>query len=97
MPTATLIIRIQSRPGRAAELKHKLLELSTPTRNHARCLHCNLQQSLADDNLFLWYENWLDRDSLAENLLQTPPQKLFCQLDELIASPPEISLWERIR
>jgi len=97
MPTATLIIHIQSRPGQAEALKTRLLELNAPTRDHARCLHFNLHQALEADGLFMWYESWLDRDALAERLLRHPLQELSGELAGMIAGKETMTLWERIR
>jgi len=97
MSTATLVIRIQSRPDFAEQVKQRLLELSAPTRTHPHCLHFNLHRSLETEGLFMWYENWLNRDALAEHMLRYPLQELIGALDGMLEEDATTSLWERMR
>ena len=45
----------------------------------------------------MWYENWLNRDALAEHMLRYPLQELIGALDGMLEEDATTSLWERMR
>jgi quinol monooxygenase YgiN len=92
----TVVARIKAKAGMEAKVKEVLLGLVAPTRQEAGCINYDLHQALDDKSLFVFYENWLSKKDLDEHL-QTPYLQAFLgKVDDLLAEPVDITLWEMI-
>lgn len=92
----TVVARIKAKAGMEAKVKEVLLGLVAPTRQEAGCINYDLHQALDDKSLFVFYENWLSKKDLDEHL-QTPHLQAFlAKVDDLLAEPVDITLWEMI-
>lgn len=63
MPTPlTIVARIEAKPDQAEFVKSELLKVIPPTRAEAGCLQYDLHQDNDNPAVFLFYENWENRD-----------------------------------
>jgi quinol monooxygenase YgiN len=53
---------IKAKPGQAERMKSLLLELTTASREEEACLQYDLHQSTTAAELFIFHEEWADRE-----------------------------------
>ena len=58
----TIVARIEASPGRVELVKAELLKLVEPTLKEKGCLQYDLHQDNDDPAVFLFYENWANRE-----------------------------------
>ena len=92
----SVVARIRAKSGMEEKLKQELLSLSGPTRAEAGCINYDLHQSVEDKSLFMFYENWVSKKALDEHLAMPHMQSHLKRANEILAGPPEITLWEKI-
>lgn len=92
----TVLALIKVKVGMEEKAKNELLSLVEPTRAEKGCIHYDLHQSLDHKNHFMFYENWVSKKDL-DGHLSKPHMKVHLEkAGDLLAGPPEITLWERI-
>jgi len=92
----TVVARLRARSGKEEELKKVLVGLIAPSRQDPGCVNYDLHQSNEHKSCFLFLENWESKELLDKHLA-TPHLKAFiAKIDDLLAEPPQITLWERI-
>ena len=91
-----VVARIRAKSGMEEKLKQELLSLLGPTRAEAGCINYDLHQSVEDKSLFMFYENWVSKKALDEHLAMPHMQSHLKRANEILAGPPEITLWEKI-
>jgi quinol monooxygenase YgiN len=92
----TVVARLRAKPGKESVLKEALLALIVPSHADAGCLNYDLHQSLDDPACFLFHENWEGKAFLDAHLQKPHLTQFLAQADQLLAAPPEITLWEKI-
>ena len=92
----TVVARIKAKPGQEDTVREVLLALIPPTTREKGCITYDLHQSADDKALFMFYENWCSREELDEHLGTPHLQAFLGKVDELLAEPVDISLWEMI-
>lgn len=58
----TVIARILAKPEKKEFVKNELHKLIGPTRKEEGCINYDLHQDNENENLFLFYENWVSRE-----------------------------------
>lgn len=58
----TIVARILAKPEKRDLVKAELLKLIDITRAEEGCINYDLHQDNENENLFLFYENWVSRD-----------------------------------
>ena len=58
----TIVARILVKEGKVDLVKSELLKLIDVTRAEEGCINYNLHQDNENENFFLFYENWENRD-----------------------------------
>jgi len=58
----TIVARILAKEEKRALVKEELLKLIDITRKEEGCINYDLHQDNENPNLFLFYENWTNRD-----------------------------------
>ena len=58
----TIVARIEAHPDKVELVKSELLKLVEPTRKEVGCLQYDLHQDNDDPAVFLFYENWKNRE-----------------------------------
>jgi quinol monooxygenase YgiN len=92
----TVIARIKAKAGMEEKVKGKLLSLVTSTRSEAGCINYDLHQSVDDQRLFVFYENWVSKEDLDKHL-EMPYLKAWREeAKDLLEGPTEVTLWEMI-
>lgn len=58
----TIVAHIYAKPDHKELVKSELIKLIAKTRAEEGCLNYDLHQDNENENLFLFYENWTNRD-----------------------------------
>ena len=92
----TVIAYHRAKPGKEKELREALLAVCAPTRNEKGCINYDLHVSPDDPALLVFHENWVTKADLDAHL-QSPHINAFRRIaPDLLAEPPNITLWSRL-
>lgn len=89
-PECTIIGTVVAKPERREDLRQILMAQVAPTRAEVGCVSYDFHCDDADPNVFVFYENFVDRDALEAHLKMPYLQPLFGRIDELLAKPVDI-------
>jgi quinol monooxygenase YgiN len=92
----TVIARIKAKPGKESQVRQELLSLVAPSRKDDGCINYDLHQATDDPALFLFHENWVSKPHLDAHLAKPDLQAALGRVGQMVAEPPQISLWEKI-
>jgi len=92
----TVIAQFKVKPGKESLLRQELLSLLAPSRKDAGCLNYDLHQAPDNPALFLFHENWTSKAHLDQHLQKPNLQAVLARVGQLVAEPPQITLWEKI-
>jgi len=92
----TVVAQIKAKPGNESQVRLLLLSLVAPSRKDAGCLNYDLHQGTNDPTLFLFHENWTSKAHLDAHLQKPDLQAALARVGQLVAEPPQITLWEKI-
>ena len=92
----TVLARVKAKRGMEERVKEACQALVAPSRKEQGCINYDLHQSADDPTLFIFYENWANKEDLEEHL-EKPHSLAFDEKTEgMLAEPEEITLWEMI-
>jgi quinol monooxygenase YgiN len=94
--TVTVIAQIKAKPGKESEVRRELLALVAPSRRDAGCVNYDLHQALDNPALFMFHENWLSEAHLEAHLQKPDLKAALERVGQLVAEPPQITLWRKI-
>ncbi len=92
----TLVAIAQAKPGKEEILQETLLALVPQTRQEAGCINYDLHRSLSKPGVFVFYENWADREALQKHGKMPYMADLRSKMADLLAEPLQIELYEMI-
>jgi quinol monooxygenase YgiN len=92
----TLVAIAQAKPGKEQVLQETLLALVPQTRQEAGCINYDVHRSLSKPGVFIFYENWADRDALQKHSKMPYMLELRTKMADLLAEPLQIELYEMI-
>ena len=92
----TVVAQMKAKPGKEDQIRQELLSLVAPSRKDAGCLNYDLHQALENPALFLFHENWATKAHLDQHLQKPDLQAVLARVGQLVAEPPQITLWEKI-
>jgi quinol monooxygenase YgiN len=92
----TVVAQIKAKPGKEAQVRQELLSLVAPSRKDAGCLNYDLHQALDNPALFLFHENWISEAHLEQHLQKPDLKAVLARVEQLVAEPPQITLWKKI-
>ena len=92
----TVVAQIKAKPGKEVAVRQELLSLLGPSRKDAGCLNYDLHQALDNPGLFLFHENWTSKAHLDQHLQKPDLQVALERVGQMVAEPPQITLWEKI-
>ena len=95
-PGCTLIGTVVAKPEKREELLRILSTFVAPTRAEAGCVNYDFHRDQADPNVFVFYENFVDREALDEHLKKPYLQPLISRAGELLAKPVDIRFLEML-
>jgi quinol monooxygenase YgiN len=89
-PGCTIIATVVAKPERREELYRILMTQVAPTRAEEGCESYDFHCDQADPNVFVFYENYVNRDAWEAHLKMSHLQPFFGRQDELLAKPVDI-------
>ncbi|HOX57197.1 MAG TPA: putative quinol monooxygenase [Candidatus Paceibacterota bacterium] len=92
----TVVARFIAKPGNEDAVRQELLSLVAPSRKDAGCLNYDLHQAMDNPALFLFHENWASKAHLDAHLQKTDLQAALGRVGQMVAEPPQVSLWQRL-
>ena len=92
----TVFALVKAKPGLEEAVKKELSALVGPTRTEEGCINYDLHQSLDQKGHFRFYENWTSKELLDRHLQAAHVKRFIAKANELLAEPPEITLWEMV-
>ena len=92
----TVVAQIKAKPGKESQVRQELLSLVAPSRKDAGCLNYDLHQELDKPGHFLFHENWASKAHLDAHLQKPELQAVLARVGQMVAEPPQITLWEKI-
>jgi quinol monooxygenase YgiN len=92
----TVVAQIKAKPGKEAEVRTELASLIAPSRKDAGCINYDLHQAVDDPALFMFHENWTSKAQLDRHLQKPDLQAVLARVGQMVAEPPQITLWEKI-
>jgi quinol monooxygenase YgiN len=93
----TVIAFHKALPGKEEALKQSLLALCVPTRAEKGCINYDFHESVDDPARLVIHENWTSKADLDAHLRSQHIESFRRRADELLAEPPQITLWKEIR
>jgi quinol monooxygenase YgiN len=92
----TVIAKILVKPEKIEEAKSSLMGLIAPTLEENGCIDYVLHQSNDEPQLFFFYENWTDRESLENHLANEHVAAFSAKAEELLAQPAELFFLSKV-
>ena len=92
----TVLAQVKAKPGKESAVRQELLSLVAPSRKDAGCLNYDLHQALENPALFLFHENWTSKAHLDQHLQKPDLQAVLGRVGQMVAEPPQITLWEKV-
>ncbi len=96
MSTASLrvVARVIALPGKVEQVKSVLFALVEPTRQEEGCITYELWQNQEDPTDFTFVEEWQNQAMLNAHLASAHIEAAESQLDSLLASEPDIRIYQ---
>ena len=94
--TLTVVAQLKASPGKESQVRQELLSLVAPSRKDAGCINYDLHQAVNDPALFMFHENWVSKAHLDAHLQKPDLQAVLGRVGQMVAEPPQITLWEKI-
>ncbi|MBI5387653.1 MAG: antibiotic biosynthesis monooxygenase [Verrucomicrobia bacterium] len=92
----TVVATLKAKPGQESTLRQELLALIPITCQEPGCFNYDLHQSTDDPASFLFHENWASKPHLDDHLARPHLRAFLAKAGDLLAEPPQITLWEKI-
>lgn len=91
MKTAyTVIVLLESKLGKEAELKNALTQVAEKSRSEKSCLEYRIHQDVENPTKFGIYEKWQNQDLHQHQFEKPYIQKFASQAESLLASPYQV-------
>jgi quinol monooxygenase YgiN len=94
--TVTVVAQFKAKPGKEKQVRQELLSLLAPSRKDAGCVNYDLHQGLENPALFLFHENWASKAHLDAHLQKPDLRAVLGRVGQLVAEPPQVTLWEKL-
>ena len=92
----TIIATFKAKEGMEGELREELLKLIEPSRSDEGCIDYHLHQGSDDPTIFIFYENWLNREFLERHSATPHVRQFRAKAAGLLEKPAEIVALHRI-
>jgi len=92
----TVIAYHRAKPGKEGALRDALLAVCEPTRAEKGCINYDIHVSPDDPGLLVFHENWESKADLDAHLASPHIDDFRAIAPELLAEPPDITLWSEI-
>ncbi|MGB3508352.1 MAG: putative quinol monooxygenase [Microcoleaceae cyanobacterium] len=94
--TLRVVARIIALPNRVEEVKSILISIVLPTRQEKGCINYELLQNHTNPTDFTFVEEWETESLLEKHLASDHIQKASSELNNLVATPPDIRRYHLI-
>jgi quinol monooxygenase YgiN len=94
MAELTVIARAKAKAGREADLERAMRAAVAPSHDEPGCLRYTVHRSLNDPASFVTVERWVSKEAIDRHFVAPHTQALMKQIPELLAEPPDISVFE---
>lgn len=95
-PGCTIIGMVYGKPDKRDELIALLSSFVASTRAETGCIEYQFHVSQEDPNAFMFYENWVSREALAEHLDTPHIVPIVARKTELLAREIEIRHYDML-
>ena len=92
----TVIAFHRAKRGKEQALRDALLAVCGPTRVEKGCINYDLHVSPDDPGLLVFHENWESKADLDTHLASPHIDTFRAVAGDLLAEPPDITLWTEI-
>jgi quinol monooxygenase YgiN len=92
----TVIAFHRAKPGKEKALREALLAVCAPTRAEKGCINYDLHESPDEPSVLVFLENWESKADLDAHLASPHIDAFRALAPELLAEPPDITLWREI-
>jgi quinol monooxygenase YgiN len=92
----TVVARFKAVEGMDQKLKELLLTLIEPSRSDDGCIKYELNQSINDPAIFIFYEIWQSKEHLEKHSTTSDVRHFRSKAKDLLAEPPELTLLAKI-
>lgn len=92
----TVIAKLKAKKGKEEALKQTLLLLVEQTRKEEGWINYDLHISDHDKGFFMFHENWEDTLALSKHMSTPHFRDTLKIIEEMIAEPMDVTLWEKI-
>ncbi|WP_162048459.1 putative quinol monooxygenase [Vibrio taketomensis] len=86
MAHLTIVAHIVAKPDQIDLVKQELLNLIEFTRNEEGCVNYDLHQDNTNPAIFLFYENWVDRDLWQQHMANSHIERYLAATDGAVES-----------
>lgn len=95
-PLLTVVAELTAQAGKEDALREALMACIEPTRREAGCVEYFLHESTETAGHFVFYENWVSAEALAEHMETAHLVKLRSLVPDLVEGAPRILTFRRI-
>lgn len=93
----TVVAYHRAKPGKERALREALLAVCGPTRAEKGCINYDLHESPDDPSVLVFLENWESKADLDAHLASPHIDAFRAIAGDLLAEPPNITLWREIK
>lgn len=91
-----VVAKLQARAGKEESLRKLIEPIIEPTKKEKGCLRYSVMLDRQNPAVLTLLEEWETEAELTTHLALPHLQKLFAQLPELLAAPPDIARYKQI-
>jgi quinol monooxygenase YgiN len=95
-PKFNLTATLYAKPEKRAELLKLLTSFVGKSRSEQGCVDYHFHVSLADPNMFYFYENWAERSDFDRHIALDYQEDWFAKQGEYLAKPVELRFFEML-
>ncbi len=92
----TIIVQFKSAPGKEKELEAFLSSIINIALQSPGCIKHDLHRSIDDPSVFMFYENWIDKDAHERHIARAEVQEWRSKLDSFLDEKYQACFWEKI-
>jgi len=93
----TVLVILEAKPGKEAELKQALMEVISPSRSETTCIEYRLHQDLNNPAQLFLYENWASKEAHEDHFKEPYIEALAGRIDSLLNKPWQLIFSEELR
>lgn len=92
----TVVAKVISKEGQSKAVGEELYKLIAPTLKEEGCVNYDLHQSIEDENIFIFHENWTSEGHLDAHLATDHIAHCQAAIADLIESTEVHRLYQKV-